>query len=54
MEIRIIDTEEISKFFWSALVKLGYAPTEEECENLADICFDYLYELGIIEDYQEY
>lgn len=48
--ILIIDTEEIKEFFYQELVKRGFAPTEEEAEELADICFDYLYEIGIIEN----
>jgi hypothetical protein len=49
-----IDTKEIENYFWSRLVKLGYAPEKAELEDLADICFDYLIELGIIEDVEEY
>jgi hypothetical protein len=35
-------------------LQLGYAPDETECEDLADIMFDYMIELGIIEDFEEY
>jgi hypothetical protein len=50
----IIDTEDIKNFFFEKLVKHGYAPTEDECEDLADVCFDYLYHLGLLEDIEEY
>lgn len=50
----VIDTEEIKEFFYRELLSLGYMPTEEEAEDLADICFDYLMEIGIIVDYEEY
>lgn len=42
-----IDTEKIAKFFYDQLIQRGYAPTEDEVEELADITFDYLLSLGI-------
>jgi hypothetical protein len=54
LEIRIISTEDISDFIYQKLIQQGYAPKEEECEDLADIMFDYLIELGIVEDFEEY
>lgn len=53
MEIKIIDVKDMENFFWSALVKLGYAPTDTECEDLADICLDYLLEVGLIDYIEE-
>jgi hypothetical protein len=46
----LIDTEKIKEFFYQELVQRGYAPTEKETEELADICFDYLVVLGLIEE----
>ena len=50
---RIIDTEEIKDFFYQELINRGFSPSEEEAEELADICFDYLYEIGVIEELEE-
>ncbi|MGG4504227.1 YozD family protein [Heyndrickxia sporothermodurans] len=44
-----IDTEEIAEFFFQELIKRGYAPNEEEVEEIADITFDYLIAKSIIE-----
>ena len=46
----IIDTEEIAEFFFVELLKRGYAPTELEAEDLADITFDYLIQKCIIDE----
>lgn len=35
-------TEEIEKFLWVGLMKLGYVPSDEEVEGLADLVFDYI------------
>lgn len=46
----VIDTEEIAEFFYNELIKRGYAPNEEEIEQLADITFEYLIEKSIIDE----
>jgi hypothetical protein len=46
----VIDTEEIAEFFYNELVRRGFAPTEAELEELADITFDYLIEKCIIDE----
>jgi hypothetical protein len=46
----IIDTDEIAEFFFQELLKRGYAPSEEEVDDLADITFDYLIEKCIIDE----
>ncbi|MBD1379045.1 YozD family protein [Metabacillus arenae] len=46
----VIDTEEIAEYFFKALTKRGYIPSEAELENLADITFDYLLEKCIIDE----
>lgn len=45
-----IDTEEIAEFFFHELVKRGYAPSEDELEELADITFEYLVDKSIIDE----
>lgn len=45
-----IDTEEIAEFFFQELVRRGYAPSEEELEEIADITFEYLLEKCIIDE----
>jgi hypothetical protein len=49
-EIIMIDTEKIKEFFYQELIQRGYVPTEEETEEMADITFDYLLEIGVIEE----
>lgn len=46
----VIDTEEIAEFFCKHLVQRGYAPSEEELGELADITFDYLIEKCMIDE----
>lgn len=46
----IVDTELIAQFFYGQLLKLGYTPTENEVDDIAEITFDYLVELGIVEE----
>ncbi|GER68534.1 hypothetical protein BpJC7_30160 [Weizmannia acidilactici] len=45
-----IDTEEIAAFFFKELVKRGFAPHEEELEEIADITFEYLLAKSIIDE----
>lgn len=45
-----IDTEEIAEFFFDELVKRGYAISESEAEDLADITFEYLLKKCIIDE----
>jgi len=49
----VIDTEEIAEFFYNELIKRGYAPHEDELEELADITFEYLLEKCIIDEEEE-
>jgi hypothetical protein len=49
----VIDTEEIAEFFYNELIKRGYAPNEDELEELADITFEYLLEKCIIDEEEE-
>lgn len=53
MKIQVIDSEEIEKFFWTQLVSLGYAPDDCEIQDLADICFDFLCSIGVVEEIEE-
>lgn len=46
----IIDTDEIAEFFFQELLKRGYAPSEGELDDLADITFEYLIEKCIIDE----
>lgn len=48
-----IDTDEIADFFFKELVKRGYAPSDDEIEELADITFEYLLEKCIIDEEME-
>lgn len=48
-----IDTDEIAEFFYKELLKRGYAPSETEVEELADITFEYLLAKCIIDEEME-
>ncbi|MGG4168369.1 YozD family protein [Rossellomorea vietnamensis] len=45
-----IDTEEIAEFFMKELIQRGYAPSEDELEEIADITFEYLIAKCIIDE----
>jgi hypothetical protein len=49
----VIDTEEIAEFFYNELVQRGFAPSEEELEELADITFEYLLFKCVIDEEDE-
>ncbi|WP_102349765.1 YozD family protein [Bacillus sp. Marseille-P3661] len=46
----VIDSDEIANFFYERLIDSGYIPTEEETLVIADITFDYLLSIGLIEE----
>lgn len=46
----VIDTEEIAEFFYNELMKRGFAPSEVELEELADITFEYLLNKCLIDE----
>ncbi|TKC19578.1 YozD family protein [Robertmurraya kyonggiensis] len=48
-----IDTDEIADFFFQELLRRGYAPSEGEVEELADITFEYLLAKCIIDEEME-
>ncbi|MEH7382099.1 YozD family protein [Bacillus sp. JJ1533] len=49
----VIDTEEIAEFFYNELIQRGFAPGEEELEELADITFEYLLYKCVIDEENE-
>ncbi len=49
----VIDTEEIAEFFYNELVQRGFAPSEEELEELADITFEYLLFKCVIDEEED-
>jgi len=48
-----IDTDEIADFFFQELVRRGYAPSDGEAEELADIPFEYLLAKCIIDEEED-
>ncbi|WP_374187477.1 YozD family protein [Priestia aryabhattai] len=55
MEYRevVIDTDKIKEFFHSELIKRGLVPGDEELDEVADITFEYLIHIGIIDEEEE-
>lgn len=45
-----INTDDIQHFLFKSLIERGLIPTEEELDTLSDVVFDYLVELGLIEE----
>lgn len=46
----MIDSDEIANYFYEKLIQSGFIPSEEEMLRIADIAFDYLISIGIIEE----
>jgi len=44
-----IDTNEIGDYFYKELIKRGFAPGKKEVEEIADIVFEYMVSIGVIE-----
>jgi hypothetical protein len=40
----VFTTEEIADYLFKELVKLGYAPEEDELDDLAEIIFEFILE----------
>lgn len=49
----VIDSDEIANYFYERLIKSGFLPTVEETLLIADIAFDYLLSVGIIEEIED-
>ncbi|WP_458413635.1 YozD family protein [Schinkia sp. CFF1] len=49
----MIDSDDIANFFYEKLIESGFIPTEDETLLIADIAFDYLLSVGIIEEIDE-
>lgn len=45
-----IRESEIADYLFHALIELGYAPKEEELDDLAAIFFDFLIDIGAIDE----
>lgn len=45
-----VHQDDIADYIFEKLVERGYAPTEDESFELADIVFDLLIELGVMEE----
>jgi YozD-like protein len=48
-----VDTEEMADFVFLQLIKRGFAPSEKEVEEIADIMFDFMVHKHIIEEEEE-
>ena len=46
----IVDTKEIEDYFYKELIKRGFIPEKKEVEEIADIVFDYLLSIGVLEE----
>jgi hypothetical protein len=47
--MNILYEADLQEYIFKELVKRGYAPTEEEADEVGSICFDYLFEKGVLE-----
>ena len=43
----LVDEVELATFLFTTLVELGYAPTEDEIDDIAMLVFEYLEEKGM-------
>lgn len=51
MEKKIeIYESEIADYLFNQLIRLGYVPEEAEVDDLAMIFFDYLIEIGVMDE----
>lgn len=51
MEKKIeIYESEIATYLFNQLIRLGYVPEEAEVDDLAMIFFDYLIEIGVMDE----
>lgn len=50
----VIDEAHIADYIYASLIDKGLVPTEEEASVLGEIVFDYLLDMGMIEDYEDY
>lgn len=41
---------EIADYLFNALIRLGYVPEEAEVDDLAMLFFDYLVQIGVIDE----
>lgn len=48
-EIEIYESE-IADYLFNQLIRLGYVPEEAEVDDLAMIFFDYLVQIGVIDE----
>lgn len=46
----VIDTKELSEYIYYSLIQRGFAPTEKDCYEIADILFDYLVDKRVIDE----
>ncbi|MEK4666533.1 YozD family protein [Niallia sp. FSL R7-0271] len=46
----IVDTKEVEDYFYKELIKRGFIPEKKEIEEIADIVFDYLLSIGVLEE----
>lgn len=49
----ILHSDDIAEMIYERLVNLGYAVNEEETHDLADVFFDLMLELGIMDELDE-
>lgn len=49
----LIDEAHIAEYVYANLIDRGLVPTEEEAEVLGEIFFDWLIDMGMIDEYDE-
>jgi hypothetical protein len=48
--VQYLTNEQIDEYVFNVLVELGYAPTEEEVQDITDIFIGLLFELELIRE----
>lgn len=46
----VLDERKLKEHIYRELTELGYAVSEDEADDIAAIAFDYVLELGLIEE----
>lgn len=49
----ILHSDDIAETIYDRLTRMGYAVSEDECQDIADVFFDLLLDMGIMQELDE-